>query len=112
MSRKNVRILCLLSVLIALPSLTASAAERSAPARITEGDAGGWPHVAAVQVKHRLPSTVHTNEADGEGLVIEQNWGGCQGNSVCGLTNGSCYIRMYATCQDRLTGTGDPCQGC
>ena len=49
---------------------------------------------------------------EGEGLVIEQNWGGCQGNSVCGLTNGSCYIRMYATCQDRLTGTGDPCQGC
>jgi hypothetical protein len=109
---KKAGILCSLVVLMAMPALAAKAPEHPADAKISEGDAGGWPHVAEIQIKHRLPPVARPNVGEGEELVIEQNWGGCQGNSVCGLTWGACYTRMYATCQDRLEGSGDPCQAC
>jgi len=109
---KKVGIVCSLVILSALPALAAKAPEKPSAVRIGEGDASGWPHISDIQVKHRLPSVARPNEAPGEDLVFEQNWGSCQGNSVCGLTYAACYTRMYASCQDRLGGSGDPCQGC
>jgi hypothetical protein len=104
----KIRILSLFVAVVAL-ALAASAAEQAK----TESGADGWPHVAKIQVKHQLPREVRTNEADGEmGMVEAFPWGGCNSNNACGLTNNGCYLRPYATCQDRLAGSGDPCQGC
>jgi hypothetical protein len=84
-----------------------------------------WPAVAKNQVRHTTPRAsvlacdVECGPEDidpvadllgGSGTT---EWSLCKPNKVCNLTpTGQCVSASYATCQVRLSGSGQACQAC
>jgi len=78
-----------------------------------------WPSVSVNQAHHPVVTPLIGCGGDPSG-PCQNDWGNgggggwstCTTDHVCSLSYGSCWFKVYARCQNRTSGSGDPCQSC